>query len=804
MRKPRMATFFTVAQATGQPITIPVPEAAMLMTAQPPITTGGSGGGGTYMFDAFVAPSYSLSLSSAPGTGVNHGSFTTNFAGPSGNQYAIRFADGQTATATVVNNSAAVSWSPPIGAAQSSVSVTVGGHASNAGTLARPWTLNDVQVQALNYNVLGVIGDQGMYTPANAGNPLSNVYPDPTWHNHGNYVILVPVGNGVTQRVLASCNSSGAYVPPGFTAGLLGKGPTYISSTATGVAPSGIWNGAIFDWTHTGAWNPASPYWLYAFFGGDQGTSAYNVVMDGIEQRNYGGMKLVGGSNVTVKNCWMHHGYNPDDTVAFTSSCANGIMTVTAISRGQFVLPFFNSYAMQVWNITTGGGVTVQVQASGTPGGIGTYDLSLISTFLTLAPASGATSGTLGNGGNTNPTNWTGQTNSGYRLVFPDGESISNVTLTNGSSAVNWGTPLTASQTSRNLSIGTAWASTSLGTASSFPGGNLAGMEVNGVGSTMTGNFVHAIQDKNTAIVSNGRSTGIKSFPVNNAAPVCQFNTIYADPVTFQPFEGVAYKDPSFSGGTISNNFIHLLNANLGSVLPNTGEYECISITGGNLTGSLSIVYNVKNNICLHPSTTGIRTPGSGGSFQMTLNMSNNLFESKTGGQRSLYRPFPANTNGINAFNNIYGQLGSTSASFGNVSFNVDAWSLCDFNLYKSGDAYGAIPSGGSSPGTANVFAIPANLNTVQSRLSASTVGKEEHSVFASAQFQGSGGLRASDYKLVLNSPGTATSVPGGHGGATGPGSSDGTITGAATDMGPWGNGATQVGCGWLEPGDLA
>jgi hypothetical protein len=151
----------------------------------------------------------------------------------------------------------------------------------------------------------------------------------------------------------------------------------------------------------------------------------------------------------------------------------------------------------------------------------------------------------------------------------------------------------------------------------------------------------------------------------------------------------------------------------------------------------------------------------------------------------------------------VFGQNGAPG-SYGDFVTNTDAFALMDYNLFKSGDKYGLFPSGSGTGST--LYTLPGSLATMQSHLVGSPVGQENHSVFAPVQYQNASGTmwRAADWKLVVGSPGSATSAPSSPGGATGPGSSNGQTTGTAVDMGPWGNGATRIGVGWLEPADLA
>jgi hypothetical protein len=136
-------------------------------------------------------------------------------------------------------------------------------------------------------------------------------------------------------------------------------------------------------------------------------------------------------------------------------------------------------------------------------------------------------------------------------------------------------------------------------------------------------------------------------------------------------------------------------------------------------------------------------------------------------------------------FNNIYVRGNATGSwnGFGNFYTNPGAPQVWDYNL---------VPTSGTSWTLYQNGALTTALVSYQSAAAFSAglaanggiSGAEAHTISGVPTFVGaSGGALAKQYQLSSTSPGKGT------------GSSNGTPSGSACDMGAWGNGATQIGC---------
>jgi|SRR5579883_2932855 len=140
-------------------------------------------------------------------------------------------------------------------------------------------------------------------------------------------------------------------------------------------------------------------------------------------------------------------------------------------------------------------------------------------------------------------------------------------------------------------------------------------------------------------------------------------------------------------------------------------------------------------------------------------------------------------TKAVKWYNNIYVNNGSGGSwnGFGNYYVNPAVIGVWDYNLSPaSGCSWTLYSNGNFTSALGNYSNRTAFASGVSAQGGAS--GVETHSLAATPTFVGSGSY-ATQYQLASGSPGK------------GAGSTNGTSGGTPTDMGAWGNGATQIGC---------
>jgi hypothetical protein len=142
----------------------------------------------------------------------------------------------------------------------------------------------------------------------------------------------------------------------------------------------------------------------------------------------------------------------------------------------------------------------------------------------------------------------------------------------------------------------------------------------------------------------------------------------------------------------------------------------------------------------------------------------------------------------ITFYNNI---CYSTSVSIGELVTNVSALALSDYNLY-SVLKLASMPNGQyAQEGQSTTYTSIASWATA---LSSAVVGKDAHSIVSTAPafVGGSPALPAQYYQLASGSAGKNA------------GRTNGQASGSATDMGAWGNGATQIGASFAPGVSIA
>jgi hypothetical protein len=240
-------------------------------------------------------------------------------------------------------------------------------------------------------------------------------------------------------------------------------------------------------------------------------------------------------------------------------------------------------------------------------------------------------------------------------------------------------------------------------------------------------------------------------------------------------------KEVANQGNTVQYNYVDA------SMYTTTGSSSGIEDWTGANTGGLTQTTNINNNI-IKSSAWGIQGATLSYSYGWTtpVNIYNNtIILSKGAG------PYPAawvtsqSSRNVRFYNNIYAGVADGS---GYKSFHLNAKgpAVWDYNLYIATGMSWEL-SEDSALGSA------AGSYTSQSAVQSAVAGLggissiDTHSISSdSPGFAGSGAL-ALAYKLASTSP------------ARNRGSTNGTTSGAACDMGAWGNGATQVGCNFTS-----
>jgi hypothetical protein len=134
-------------------------------------------------------------------------------------------------------------------------------------------------------------------------------------------------------------------------------------------------------------------------------------------------------------------------------------------------------------------------------------------------------------------------------------------------------------------------------------------------------------------------------------------------------------------------------------------------------------------------------------------------------------------TSMLSVYNNIVQDAATGDHTF--IAFNVEGPVVVDYNYYHSTTSDPRWSSYSSKTSTSrNTVSALSLLRAV-----ATLVGIESHSVASSSPMFVGSGVNADRYKLQSGSP------------CLNAGRVGGTSSGAATDLGAWGNGATAIGC---------
>jgi hypothetical protein len=302
-----------------------------------------------------------------------------------------------------------------------------------------------------------------------------------------------------------------------------------------------------------------------------------------------------------------------------------------------------------------------------------------------------------------------------------------------------------------------------------------------GAGVTISNNWFHDSVghvansgDHFNAIIVWGPNQGPAATTYNT---VIQYNTIVN--------AGNVYgKEIKIEGTTCQYNYLDVSNLSVNSV----GFQD---FTGYN-TGGLSRTSIFRNNIIIMQGNTtggnsafGWSTLSNAGTFSTPVQIYNNTIICTTNGPGPVVAWISDIGNGAGAmqyYNNIYASKGSGSwNNFGNFRTNPSAIQIMDYNLVPSSGVTWSLYQTASPTSLIASFSTPQTFLTGLLANGGISTG-EAHSLTGAPTFVGTGSY-AAQYQLTAASAGKSAGRIGG------------TSGGAATDMGAWGNGATQVGC---------
>lgn len=268
---------------------------------------------------------------------------------------------------------------------------------------------------------------------------------------------------------------------------------------------------------------------------------------------------------------------------------------------------------------------------------------------------------------------------------------------------------------------------------------------------------------------------------------IIQFNSIIGSASTAI---GIVCKNAGNQNNTIRYNFVDLSAIGTAGSDSNPGG---IMVDNDGVAGSTDYVYNniVISSTPLGPNDMNV---GSYPDWLSGFNCYNNTFVGVPGGQNLFCAHYSAPGTFQN-YNNVYyctaaasvrgllNAMNGSTAGTGNLA-------LSDYNCYYNLATIGAGVSAYAAPG-ASYPPAPTLVHTTAAlgaQMPTACIGKEAHSNISNPAFvlgnpSGAAGTTPAQYQLASGSP------------CKGTGSTNGQTSGTATDMGAWGNGATQIGC---------
>jgi hypothetical protein len=274
-------------------------------------------------------------------------------------------------------------------------------------------------------------------------------------------------------------------------------------------------------------------------------------------------------------------------------------------------------------------------------------------------------------------------------------------------------------------------------------------------GALIQNNFITDIQD-----VQN-RTTGIEVWTSVNC--VVELNSVVS---AGNLCNGCYFKNTAQYNNTFRFNFIDV------SAAGTNGSSTGIAF---DLSGTASNALTVNNNIVVgdDPVSSGIMAISGFPNWPEKQNWFNNTFVGTPANSVNCWSRF-SSAAAISFYNNVISR--TTTGGRGDVNANASSFGLIDYNCYPAAPRLGLTADGQSGYPTT----LYSTLSAWATALPAAAVGKDAHSKAGSPMFVG--GVGPAAYRLQSGSP------------CAGTGSSTGTVTGAATDMGAWGNGASRIG----------
>jgi hypothetical protein len=289
-------------------------------------------------------------------------------------------------------------------------------------------------------------------------------------------------------------------------------------------------------------------------------------------------------------------------------------------------------------------------------------------------------------------------------------------------------------------------------------GANPTGITVYGCdGAVVQNNFVSDFLD------TSSRACGIEYWTSINC--VTQFNTVVSTNSQFTI--GIAHKNVAQDNDTVRFNFIDMSATGANGV-----RAVCIDSDGDGTTTT-----TVNNNIMISDLSASPALIDTG-NFPSSLDNQvwfNNTFVGIPNNSVGAFVRFGA-PGTISFYNNVISR--GTTGGRGDLNTNVSALKLLDYNCYPAHPVVGLTADGQSG----YPIQMLTSLQSMLAGLASSIAGRDAHSLGADPMFVGTGSGPAA-YQLKATSP------------CRNRGSTTGTPSGEATDMGAWGNGATQVGC---------
>jgi hypothetical protein len=284
-------------------------------------------------------------------------------------------------------------------------------------------------------------------------------------------------------------------------------------------------------------------------------------------------------------------------------------------------------------------------------------------------------------------------------------------------------------------------------------------------GAVVQNNFVTDFSDTST------RACAIEFWASINCTT--QYNTVVA--TNKQLVGGVFYKNAQQFNNTVRFNYLDL-------GVPGPGAIGIVLDSDGD--GSTQITINNNIVICDQAAAPALIQTGQ---YPASLNKQlwyNNTMVGIPANAVGAFARFGA-PGTITFFNNIISR--TTVGGRGDVNTNASALALIDYNCYPQNPVLGLTPDGQHGYPNVRADSVANKGKTLQ----AATLGQDQHSVAADPQFVARG-TAAAYYQLAPSSP------------CRGKGSTNGTASGAPTDMGAWGNGASKIGCDFAHPAVFA